>query len=160
MKKAKENRNSMYFRNDRKMMELRKVYKEKERLFEKCTILDDQVHNLKMLNFDKSEELRDVKTQLEKTQEQFSNVKCHSNNEIKGAIGQVEKPLLTKVASLESELWVQKDIVENLKNQYKNSDQNDEILSVLDKMSVMLLTKNQSDSGLPSSPTKNILCRK
>ena len=36
LKKSKDSKNAMYFRNDRKMIELKKAVKEKEKLLQKC----------------------------------------------------------------------------------------------------------------------------
>lgn len=109
IKKAKDNRNTMYFRNDRKMIELKKVYNEKEKLSEKCRTLESQYHNLKMLHFDKSEELREDKLKFDKLHKEFESLKASYVTDKQRAVQKAEKPLKAKTVSLEYDLRICKD---------------------------------------------------
>jgi chromosome segregation ATPase len=109
IKKAKDNRNTMYFRNDRKMIELKKVYNEKEKLSEKCRTLEAQYHNLKMLHFDKSEELREDKVKFDKLNKDFESLKASFDNDKQRAVQKAEKPLKARTVSLEYDLRICKD---------------------------------------------------
>jgi hypothetical protein len=107
--KAKENRHTMYFRNDRKMIELKKVYYEKEKLSEKCSTLETQYHNLKMLNFDKSEELREDKVLYSTLMREFDSLKTSSEEEKHKAVLKAERLSEAKNVALEFDLKICKD---------------------------------------------------
>ena len=146
----------MYFRNDRKMIELKKAFKDKERLLEKFNIIEEQYHNLKMLNFDKSEEIRDLTVKLERLTQDFDYLKNNFDNEKQLAVQKAEKPLKGKIASLEYDLRVQKDKLKTLKQQYEFSQQSDDVLGVMDKLSVMFLTKNSDPTCFTPTQQKLI----
>jgi hypothetical protein len=138
----------MYFRNDRKMVELKKVYQEKEKLLEKFNIAEEELHKSKMLNFDKSEELRDIKLKYELLKDDFDYIKKKFDNKQKTAILNAERPLKVKIAALEHSLHIEKSKYNSLQAQLESSTQSDEVLKILDNLSVMFLSRSSDTNFL------------
>lgn len=118
--------------------------------------MEEQIHNLKMLDFDKSEEIRELLLKIDKLNDEIKHIKDSYEFKLQNTVQRIEKPLKNKVVSLEYELRVQKDMVNSAKQQYELSKKNDEILTIMDKLSVMFLTKSQDSNFLTSEQQKLI----
>lgn len=118
--------------------------------------MEEQIHNLKMLDFDKSEEIRELLLKIDKMNDEIKYIKESAELKLQNTIQRIEKPLKSRVVSLEYDLRIQKDKVNSAKQQYELSKKNDEIFTIMDKLSVMFLTKSQDPNFLTSEQQKLI----
>ena len=109
-----------------------------------------------MIDFDKSEEIRELIVKYDKLLSDMSYLKENYNSNLQIEIQKIEKPLKSKIVSLEYELRIHKDKVNTLTQQYELSKKNDDILSIMDKLSVMFLTKNSDPNFLSPDQQKLI----
>ena len=61
----KDSKNVMYFRNDRKIIELKKAMKEKEKLTHHISSLEEKLKNLKTVDQMKTQEINQLKAKIE-----------------------------------------------------------------------------------------------
>jgi len=154
-----------------KLVKLNKLWTENDKLREKNSIIESQLHNLKNQNFNKSEELWTEKAKLVKVQKDFEIWKIKFLEEKNKSVRSVEKPLKAKVKSLEYEIKILKDKISlskyfllritiiqqklfllfNLvKQQYELSKNSDQILQTMDSLSKMILSKTNDKNFLSS----------
>lgn len=93
LKKMKDSKNVMYFRNDRKTIELKKAMKEKEKLTHHISTLEDRLQNLKTQDTAKSQEIAQLKAKIEEMGCDMNLLKESYENKIKATIQKIEKPL-------------------------------------------------------------------
>ncbi|CAI2379557.1 unnamed protein product [Moneuplotes crassus] len=148
LKKAKQNKHSMYFRNDRKMMELNRVTKERNKLQEKVCIVENELHAQKMINIDKTEELRLQKERYDQLENDFEQLRINFDERISNSVRTTEKPLKSKIKSLEYEIKILKEKLNFTKQQYDVAKKNDQVMQVMDDLSRMILSKNNDPNFL------------
>lgn len=83
----------MYFRNDRKIIELKKAMKEKEKLTHHISSLEEKLKNFKTVDQMKTQEINQLKAKIEEMGWDMNLLKESCENKIKSSIQKLEKPL-------------------------------------------------------------------
>ena len=90
-------------------MELHRVSKERNKLQEKICIIENELHAQKMINIDKTEELRLQKERFDQLESDFELLRVNFDDRISNSVRAAEKPLKSKIKSLEYEIKILKE---------------------------------------------------
>ena len=122
--------------------------KEKERLTHNISIIEEKLNKFKSSDISKTQEIAQLRSKIQQMETDMDLIKENWEKKIKSSIQKIEKPLKTRIAEIESELRMQKRKVLEAQEQSEIVKKNDDILNIMDKLSVMLITKSSDPNFL------------
>ena len=122
--------------------------KEKERLTHNISLIEEKLNKFKSSDISKTQEIAQLRSKIQQMETDMDLIKENWEKKIKSSIQKIEKPLKTRIAEIESELRVQKRKVLEAQEQSEIFKKNDDILNIMDKLSVMLITKSSDPNFL------------